>query len=135
MDVEAEGEEERQKRSFLRSLLGFEALTAAVMKNSIFCDITSRSPCSPLKISRRFGRICIHLQGHVQRYIPEDRTLLKVAFLRYLYEIGSFHGNENFFVVLLVVAQFSLVGGVTNISEGPVASIFRKLYQVPPILL
>jgi hypothetical protein len=32
--------------------LGFEVLTAMIMKSSIFCDI---SPCSPLKIKRRFG--------------------------------------------------------------------------------
>jgi hypothetical protein len=43
----------------LRYNVGFEALTAVVMKTYIFWDIT---PCSPLKVSRRFGGICHHLQ-------------------------------------------------------------------------
>jgi hypothetical protein len=33
---------------------GFEVLTAVVMKYTIFWDIT---PCSPLKVNRRFGGI------------------------------------------------------------------------------
>jgi hypothetical protein len=32
--------------------IGFEVLTAAVMKSTIFWDIT---PCSSLKVNRRFG--------------------------------------------------------------------------------
>jgi hypothetical protein len=71
---------------------GFEVLTAVVMKGSVFWD---KTPCSPLKVKRRFGGKCrLHLQGrrisqprrqyeagtkHFQRttrnYIPEDRTL------------------------------------------------------------
>jgi hypothetical protein len=40
---------------------GFESLTTLVTKSSVFWDIT---PCSPLKINRRFGRTChLHLQG------------------------------------------------------------------------
>jgi hypothetical protein len=39
---------------------GFEVLTAVVTKNSAVWDIT---PCSPLKVNRRFGRTCLHLQG------------------------------------------------------------------------
>jgi hypothetical protein len=35
--------------------IGFEVLTAVVKKNSTFCHIT---PCSPLKVSRRFGGTC-----------------------------------------------------------------------------
>jgi hypothetical protein len=35
--------------------VGFEVLTAPVMKTPIFCDII---PCSPVKVDRRFG-------GHV----------------------------------------------------------------------
>jgi hypothetical protein len=31
--------------------VGFEALSAVVMKSSLFWDIT---PCSPLKVNRRF---------------------------------------------------------------------------------
>jgi hypothetical protein len=41
--------------------VGFEVLTVVDMKSSIFCNIT---PCSPLKVSRRFGGTCrLHLQG------------------------------------------------------------------------
>jgi hypothetical protein len=41
--------------------VGFEVLTAVVMKSSVFRDIT---PCSPLKVNSRFGGTCrLHLQG------------------------------------------------------------------------
>jgi hypothetical protein len=41
--------------------VAFEFLTAVVMKNSIFWDIT---PCSTLKVSQHFGGTCrLHLQG------------------------------------------------------------------------
>jgi hypothetical protein len=41
--------------------VGFEVLTAVVMKSTIFWDIT---PCSPLKFNRRFGGTYrLHLQG------------------------------------------------------------------------
>jgi hypothetical protein len=33
-------------------LVGFEVITADIMKSSIFCDITA---CSPLEVYRRFG--------------------------------------------------------------------------------
>jgi hypothetical protein len=42
-------------------IVGFEVLTAVVMKSSSFWDIT---PCNPLKVKRRFGGICrLYLQG------------------------------------------------------------------------
>jgi hypothetical protein len=82
-------------------LVGFEVLTAVVMKSTIFWDIT---PCSPLSVSRRFGgtlcfpavftrvscpayfsnlkmgAICssetsVDIQRTTRRYIPEDSTL------------------------------------------------------------
>jgi hypothetical protein len=37
------------------AIIGFEFLTAVVIKSSIFWDIT---PCSPLKVNRRFGETC-----------------------------------------------------------------------------
>jgi hypothetical protein len=41
--------------------VGFEVLTAVVMKSTIFRDIT---PCSPLKVNRRFGGTYrLNLQG------------------------------------------------------------------------
>jgi hypothetical protein len=43
----------------VRNHAGFEVLTAAIMKSSIFWDIT---PCSPLKVNRRFVLLvaCFH---------------------------------------------------------------------------
>jgi hypothetical protein len=41
--------------------VGFEVLTAVVMKSTAFWDITQ---CSLLKVNRRFGgTYCLHLQG------------------------------------------------------------------------
>jgi hypothetical protein len=41
--------------------VGFEVLTAVVMKSTVFCDIT---PCSLLSVNRRFGGTSrLHLQG------------------------------------------------------------------------
>jgi hypothetical protein len=41
--------------------VGFEVFTTVVMKSTIFWDIT---PCSPLKVYRRFGGTYrLHLQG------------------------------------------------------------------------
>jgi hypothetical protein len=49
--------------------VGFRVLTAVVMKSSIFWDIT---PCSPLKVNRRFGGTCrLHLQD---RRISRERN-------------------------------------------------------------
>jgi hypothetical protein len=45
-------------RFFNIYILGFEVLTAVVMKSSVFWDIT---PCSPLKVNQRFrGTCCFH---------------------------------------------------------------------------
>jgi hypothetical protein len=42
-------------------LVGFEVLTAVVMKSYIFWDMT---PCSPLKVSLRSGGTCrLNLHG------------------------------------------------------------------------
>jgi hypothetical protein len=44
----------------IREHVGFEVLTAVVMKSIIFWDIM---PCSSLSVNRRFGGICrLHLQ-------------------------------------------------------------------------
>jgi hypothetical protein len=53
-------------RNYLTNLMkydivGFEVLTAVVMKSTIFWDIT---PCSPLSVNQRFGvTYYLHLQG------------------------------------------------------------------------
>jgi hypothetical protein len=54
-----------------REYVGFKDLTAVVMKTSMFCDIT---PCSPLKVDRRFGET-YRLQLWVRR-ISQTRNRL-----------------------------------------------------------
>jgi hypothetical protein len=82
--------------------VGFEVLTAVAMKSTIFWDIT---PCSPLKVNRRFGGTYRHhlqdliiSRGRNQResrwqaepfclswrYIPEDSILQDLITLSYL---------------------------------------------------
>jgi hypothetical protein len=67
--------------------VGFEVLTAVVMKSAILWDTT---PCSPLKFNRRFGvtrqieAICssetsVDFQRTTRRYIPEYRTLQTIT--------------------------------------------------------
>jgi hypothetical protein len=47
--------------------VGFEVLTEVVMKSAIFWVIT---PCSPLKINRRFrGTYRLHLQGRTTGHL------------------------------------------------------------------
>jgi hypothetical protein len=83
--------------------VGCEVLTAVVMKSPLFWDIT---PCSPLKVNRRFGEACrsvcyllhagflvkveatcssetsVDIQRTIRRYIAEDRTLQIFTFER-----------------------------------------------------
>jgi hypothetical protein len=89
----------------MRADVGFQILTAVVMKSSIFCDIMT---CGPLKVNWRFAGTCnrhlerrrisqarnqrgvgskqssartcssettVDFQRTTRRYIPEDRTL------------------------------------------------------------
>jgi hypothetical protein len=51
--------------------MGFDILTAVVMNNSVVWDIT---PCSPLKVNRRFGRTC-------RLHLPLTATCFHVGFL------------------------------------------------------
>jgi hypothetical protein len=54
--------------------VGFEVLTAVVMKSPIFWDIM---PCSLLKVNQYFRGTCyLHLQGTIWHYIPEERALV-----------------------------------------------------------
>jgi hypothetical protein len=61
--------------------VGLEVLVVLVMKSAIFWDIT---PCSPLKVNRRFGGTYdLHHQGRKisrARYQLESRLCLKPAF-------------------------------------------------------
>jgi hypothetical protein len=62
------------------SVLGFEILTAVVMKSTLLWDTT---PCSPMKVNRRFGGTCrLHLQGRIVSQTRNQRaTCLQVGFL------------------------------------------------------
>jgi hypothetical protein len=42
----------REVETIFKYCVGFEVLTAVVMKSTVFWDIT---PCSPLSVDRRFG--------------------------------------------------------------------------------
>jgi hypothetical protein len=57
-------------RKTYASIVGFEVLTAAVIKSSIFWDIT---PCSPLKVNGRFGETS-------SRVTPDVTLALKTHF-------------------------------------------------------
>jgi hypothetical protein len=52
-------------------LAGSEVLPAVVMKSSIFWYIT---PCSPLKVNRRFGRCHFNLQGPISQARNQHET-------------------------------------------------------------
>jgi hypothetical protein len=60
--------------TYLSDCIGFEVLTAVVMKSSVFWDIT---PCSSLKVNRCFGGTCrLHLQD---RIISQERDNNKAS--------------------------------------------------------
>jgi hypothetical protein len=68
-----------------QTYIGFQVLTAVVMKSPIFWDIT---PCSPLKVNRRFGeKRRLHLQGRrVSQKINLSEALLATC-LTLLYRL------------------------------------------------
>jgi hypothetical protein len=70
------------------SSVGFEVLTAEVMKKSVCWDIT---PCSLLKVNRSFGGTChlileakcssetsVDFQRTKRRHIPEDKLFINI---------------------------------------------------------
>jgi hypothetical protein len=60
--------------------VGFAVLAAVVMKSTVFWDIM---PCSPLKVSRRFGGICrLYVQGQRKSWA---RNLLSRWFFVWLF--------------------------------------------------
>jgi hypothetical protein len=69
----------------------FEDSTAVVMKSSIFWDIT---PCSPLKVNRRFGWTChLHLQGRrISQARNQREARSKQSTDCYLLHAGFLHG-------------------------------------------
>jgi hypothetical protein len=79
--------------------VGFEALTAVVLKSTIFWDIT---PCRPLKVNRHFGGTYSHLLSRWylarliwpwrwRRYAPPKRRLT----------VNGLHGIKSQKIVLL----------------------------------
>jgi hypothetical protein len=65
--------------------VGFEVLTAVIMKSTDFCDIT---PCSPLKVNRLFGGTYRrHFHGRIsrERYQRESRF---ACFLKFFRKVG-----------------------------------------------
>jgi hypothetical protein len=72
-------------------VVGFEVVTAVVIKNSFFLDIT---PCSPLKVNCSFGRTRrLHLQGRrinqARNQLEEGNkqvALLVICFTLYCYK-------------------------------------------------
>jgi hypothetical protein len=69
---------------YRRNVVGFEVLTAVIMRNSVFWDIT---PFSSLQFNQRSGEICrLHLQG---TKIKQETSMEQVAgsdgFLRDLF--------------------------------------------------
>jgi hypothetical protein len=89
------------------SCIGFEVLTAVVIKSTIFWDIT---PCSPLSVNRRFGGTHrFHLQGVKNKQVaslpafslfsfsanffdPEDGDDMFLRNVGYIPEDGTLHG-------------------------------------------
>jgi hypothetical protein len=86
--------------------VGFEVLTAVVMKGSIFWDIL---PCNPLKIDRRFGGVKYSLlfqsrrliQARNQQEEDSELALLATCFILascFTYsstlKMGAIHSNE-----------------------------------------
>jgi hypothetical protein len=69
----------RQRSENLIQDVGFEVLTAVVMKSSVFWDIM---PCSPLKLYRRFGGTCrLHLQRRRICQARSQRVAIRTNFL------------------------------------------------------
>jgi hypothetical protein len=71
--------------------MGFEVLTAVVMRSYIFWHITS---CSPLKVKRRFAGTCrLHLQGRRTGQTSSACHLLHSAFLLALFFDPEYGGD------------------------------------------
>jgi hypothetical protein len=65
------------------TFIGFEVLTAVIMKCSVVWDIT---PCSSFKVSRSFGGTCsLHIQGRrrsqAKNSVKPDAKLFHAGFL------------------------------------------------------
>jgi hypothetical protein len=64
-------------------LIGFEILTAVVIKSVIFWD---KTPCSPLKVNRRFGE-------KYRLYFKAEDSTFHLFFVDFL--LGLFFGPED----------------------------------------
>jgi hypothetical protein len=84
--------------------LGFEVLTAVVMKNSVFWDIV---PCSLLKVNWRFGgTCCLQLQGQIISQARNQQSsaqcLLHAGFLLGLFVDLEIHTSLDFLDEMLL---------------------------------
>jgi hypothetical protein len=100
-------------------LVQFEALTAVVMKSSVFWDIML---CSPLKINRCFGgTLCFHTQGrrisHARNqheegslltYLRSWALLEKPPIVQPLKNFPAFYGSRRFITVFTRALHWSL---------------------------
>jgi hypothetical protein len=109
-------------QNFGQMCVRFEVLTAVVMKNSVFGDMT---PCSPLKVNRRFGgppgftlvafllfstlkmeatcssEMLIDFQRTARNSIPEDRNLQL-----YVSTIDNFFNTSRPQFILNIVTRY-----------------------------
>jgi hypothetical protein len=84
-------------------IIGFEVLTAVVMKSSIFCDIT---PCSPLKVNLRFwGISSLHIPGRKKKP-PWNSSACYLLHTGYF--LGLFFDPENEDMFLRSVSWISM---------------------------
>jgi hypothetical protein len=80
--------------------VGFEVLTAVVMKSSVFWD---KMPCSPLKINRHFGGTCLHLQGQRISQEGNQQSFLPVScWFSCLAVFDENPNHANFFIGWLI---------------------------------
>jgi hypothetical protein len=69
-------------------IVGFEVLTAVVMKSFIFWDVT---PCSLLKVDRRFGgTFRFHLQGRIREHYVRFEVLTAMSTKSMLFVVCYF---------------------------------------------
>jgi hypothetical protein len=103
------------------SYVGFEVITAVVMKSSIFCDIML---CSSLKVNRRFGATCCpHLEG---RRISQARKQREAGSKQNCYPLATW-----FVLVSCLAYSSTLKMGATYSSEMSVNFQWTTWHYIP----
>jgi hypothetical protein len=72
--------------------VGFEVLAAVVIKSSVFWDTT---PCSALKLNRRFKGTCLQLQGWWMSQAKKKKNSLNQIASRAGFLLGLFFDPED----------------------------------------